>query len=111
MVPCVTERHKHSKSGQGMNSNSEPGLTGKRRLVVGVPAAVLLSYLMGLLASKAAIIWTGPQITFSKVGSDPTQATNQDRITPDVWITRGAAEGIYNARRETNFTHYVSPTN
>ncbi|HEV2329924.1 MAG TPA: PQQ-dependent sugar dehydrogenase [Verrucomicrobiae bacterium] len=42
-------------------------------------------------------------------GSDPTQAANQDRMTSDVWITRGSTMGIYNAAQETGFTHNFSP--
>ena len=44
-------------------------------------------------------VWTGDVITFTKVDdADPTLATNQDRITDNVWITRDNAEGgqIYN---------------
>jgi hypothetical protein len=62
------------------------------------------------LTEAAPAVWTSPPLTFSKGGTaDPTQATNQDRITPNVWITRGESSGIYNARTETNFTHYLSP--
>ena len=55
-------------------------------------------------------IWNGPNITFLNVdGSDPTLASSQDRMTPGVWITRGATMGIYNAAQETGFTHFLSP--
>src|SRR5215469_4906603 len=57
-------------------------------------------------------VWNGPDITFNPInGSDPTQPANQDRLAPDVWITRGATMGIYNAAEESGFTHYFSPTN
>jgi Bacterial Ig domain len=42
-------------------------------------------------------------------GSDPTLPANQDRLTPNVWITRALQEGIYNAKTETGFTHFLSP--
>lgn len=55
-------------------------------------------------------IWNGPDITFNHLnGTDPTQPTNQDRLTSFVWITRGATMGIYNAAQETGFTSGVSP--
>ncbi|HEV2246301.1 MAG TPA: Ig-like domain-containing protein [Terriglobia bacterium] len=60
----------------------------------------------------AATLWEGPTLTFvNNPGSDPAQATNQDRLTPDVWITRASSEGIYNAATETSFTHFFSPQN
>ncbi|HEX3626073.1 MAG TPA: PQQ-dependent sugar dehydrogenase [Verrucomicrobiae bacterium] len=55
-------------------------------------------------------IWNGPSITFNHInGTDPTQPTNQDRLAPDVWITRGATMGIYNAAQETGFNSGISP--
>ncbi|MCX6930923.1 MAG: Ig-like domain-containing protein, partial [Verrucomicrobia bacterium] len=61
-------------------------------------------------AAGAATVWTGPMIPFiNAAGSDATQAVNQDRLTPNVWITRGGLQGIYNAKTETAFTHFLSP--
>lgn len=57
-------------------------------------------------SARAAVIWTtsAAEVTFSKIANaDPTLAASQDRITPGVWITRGASSGIYNARTETLF--------
>src|ERR1035441_4866092 len=69
-----------------------------------------LAALSGPLSGRAATIWTGPTTTFvNNAGSDPTQAVNQDRLTPNVWITRGSSQGIYNAKTETGFTHDLSP--
>lgn len=57
-------------------------------------------------------VWGGPMTSFTLAsGSDPTLAINQDRLTANVWITRGAIQGIYNAAVETNFTRFLSPTN
>ena len=62
--------------------------------------------------SDAATIWTGPPITFSKSGADnPADPAHQDRITPNVWITRGTFQGLYNAASENGFTHSLSPVN
>lgn len=59
---------------------------------------------------QAQTVWTGPIISYSQPAPDPTQPANQDRITDNVWITRGALEGIFNAAKgETNFTDYYSP--
>ena len=60
----------------------------------------------------AATVWTGAPLTFSKSGADdPADPAHQDRITPNVWITRGTNFGIYNAATEAVFTHFFSPQN
>ena len=75
-----------------------------------MPALIVLARLACPMPSEAATIWTGPVITFTDPpGSDPTLPANQDRMTPNVWITRGVEHGIYNAKTETGFTHYLSP--
>jgi len=75
-----------------------------------VAISVLLAHLFLSSSASTPTVWTGPQLTFSKGnGVDPAQAANQDRITTNVWITRGASQGIYNAKTETGFTHTFSP--
>lgn len=84
-----------------------------------VPGVVALLSTLALAAltvfgwpvtALAATIWTGPPLTFTKAAAaDPTLAANQDRLTPNVWITRGSTQGIYNAKTESSFTHLVSP--
>jgi hypothetical protein len=65
-----------------------------------------------LPAGRAATVWNGPTITFTKANNaDPNLPANQDRITANTWITRGDVRGLYNAARETGFTHYFSPSN
>lgn len=65
---------------------------------------LLLAHLAVPLAAPAATVWTGPMTNFSKAAfADPTQATNQDRITANVWITRGNSQGLYNAAKETGY--------
>jgi len=62
------------------------------------------------IPGPAATIWTGPTTNFVNIaGSDPNQPTNQDRLTADVWITRGAFQGIWNAATEAGFTKFFSP--
>jgi hypothetical protein len=73
-----------------------------RRAIFVVPLAA------GLI--HAATVWNGPSFTYNQPASDPTQATNQDRITSDVWLTRAASKGLFNAFYETNATTF-SPTN
>jgi hypothetical protein len=61
-------------------------------------------------AVKGATIWTGNPITFTDIaGSDPSLPQNQDRLTTNVWITRGGLQGIYNIAQEGSFAHFLSP--
>ena len=55
--------------------------------------------------------WEGSRITFTKENSaDPTDESNQDRITDNVWITRANSGGqIYNIVSETSATSGSSP--
>ena len=56
-------------------------------------------------------IWTGDLMTFVKEDEkDPTNALNQDRITDNVWITRGNNGGqIFNAAKESSDNKTKSP--
>ncbi len=74
--------------------------------------ALILSlvFLCAPVAAQAATVWTGSKLVFSKAdGANPAQAANQDRLTPNVWLTRGASQGLYNAARESSFAHSLSP--
>lgn len=57
-------------------------------------------------------IYEGSSITFEKVdGVSPDDAANQDRITDNVWITRGNDGGeIFNAKTENNSSKGSSPS-
>jgi len=57
-------------------------------------------------------VWAGASITFTKAdGADPNIETNQDRITENVWITRGNNGGqIFNAKVENDSNKSSSPT-
>ena len=49
-------------------------------------------------------IWNGSTITFTKPNNAVwTQAANQDRITPNVWITRADTQGIFNIKTESSY--------
>ena len=65
--------------------------------------------LIASAAQAAPVIWNGPMTNFIQEGFDPTQPTNQDRITQNVWITRAQTQGIFNAAQEQFFTANFSP--
>ncbi|MBJ6367091.1 T9SS type A sorting domain-containing protein [Snuella sedimenti] len=53
----------------------------------------------------AQTIWDGPNITFTKPNNaDHTLEVNQDRITSNVWITRGSSKGIFNIKQEAAYS-------
>lgn len=60
----------------------------------------------------SATIWSGSKITFEKAnGADPSIEANQDRITDNVWITRGNSGGqIFNAAVESSSNKSASPS-
>jgi hypothetical protein len=67
--------------------------------IIGISVAVL-----SLQPAEAATIWSGPKITFTKAaGADFTLPQNQDRITDNVWITRGNVQGIFNIKQESSY--------
>ena len=62
--------------------------------------------------SSQYTIWDGSDITFTKAdATDPTIEENQDRLTDNVWITRGTSGGqIYNIKVESEFNKANSPS-
>ncbi len=51
---------------------------------------LILVVALVLVQGRAATVWTGPSLTFTKPGgSDPTLPASQDRLNNDVWLTRG----------------------
>ena len=66
------------------------------------PALCVLS--MGTLFANAEIVYSGYDHSFSYAGAgDINDPLNQDRITDNVWITRGATRGIFNIAQEPSF--------
>ena len=61
--------------------------------------------------TSSSIIWNGSLITFEKSDdADPTAEANQDRLTSNVWITRGNNGGqIYNIAKENTSNKNNSP--
>ena len=63
-----------------------------------------LTMTQGARQCSALEVWTGPKTTFSKAASaEVSQPANQDRITDNVWITRGDLQGIYNIKTELGY--------
>ena len=62
---------------------------------------------MSVLAAHQAgglEIWNGPPVNFTNAaGSDPADPASQDRLTLNVWLTRGPTRGLYNAAVETSY--------
>jgi hypothetical protein len=76
----------------------------------------LLTTLLHRDSAGAPIVWSGLTTSFSKpAGADPALPASQDRITNNVWVTRGQfAMGLLNAVLECpggscTYTHNVSP--
>ena len=56
-------------------------------------------------------VWDGETITFSKANdADFTQEQHQDRITADVWLTRGDGGGLFNFKNESFYNDGMSPS-
>ena len=71
---------------------------------------VVFAYCVSMAPVAAAEVWTGPTVQFTKTAfADPALEANQDRITDQVWLTRGNREGIFNARTEVSHTMELSP--
>ena len=57
-------------------------------------------------------VWGGDDMTFTKSNNaDFTLEENQDRITSDVWLTRGSGGGLYNIHSENEYSAGTSPAN
>ncbi len=49
-------------------------------------------------------VWSGLTYTFINTGgTNPNDAASQDRITDNVWITRGFTQGIFNIAQEASY--------
>lgn len=85
-----------------------PGLSMHRRL----HGLLLIPIAIAVLAASASAteVWSGRTFGFAKPPfGNPSLAANQDRITPQVWITRGNNHGIYNIKQESAYTRDYSP--
>src|SRR6185436_6238131 len=83
-------------------------MNGTAHWIRSISSSVLL---LLAISGHAATVWNGPTISFTKSNyANPLLAENQDRLTTNVWITRGSSQGLFNAKTESSFTHYVSPS-
>ena len=76
--------------------------------------ALVVATLTGCLSgyASAATVWMGPEVGFSKSGSDDVSLPeNQDRLTDIIWLTRGANQGLFNIAQEESYQRFagVSP--
>ena len=68
--------------------------------------------LLNIAPVEAAQVWSGSLTGFAVApGSDWTQATNQDRLTANVWLARSTTRGLFNAASENGYFSYYSPAN
>jgi hypothetical protein len=65
---------------------------------------ILVAGTLILPFANGAIIWNGPTLAFTNLA-----VSDQDHITPAVWLTRGSSQGIYNIKAESAFQHFFSP--
>lgn len=70
-------------------------------MFVRYPAIKVLLIVLICTPVRAGLVWNGPAITFSQPAPDPSQPANQDRLTPNVWLTRTNSGGLFNAYSET----------
>jgi hypothetical protein len=72
------------------------------RVLVFLNCAIWVLVLVGAPVGRASTVWTGPTIVYNQPTPDPTQVSNQDRITAVVWLTRATSKGLFNAFSETS---------
>lgn len=70
---------------------------------------ITLLFLLGFIFNLSGIsqtIWDGPPITITKADyADWNLESNQDRITPTVWLTRKDDQGQFNIAQETGYSN------
>jgi len=62
-----------------------------------------------MVSAQGLSLWDGPLIAYSQPTPEPTLAANQDRLTDNVWLTRGTSQGLFNAASEGSYSHFASP--
>jgi hypothetical protein len=85
--------------------NSLPSLLRFTLRVRRAGAALLGLLVLAAHPAEGIEVWNGPLINFTNApGSDPTLPASQDRLTLNVWLTRGSTRGLYNAAVETSYS-------
>src|SRR6478735_6949492 len=82
--------------------------------IAGLLSTLALVFNSAVVLRAAPTVWSGPTTTFTKTGNDPTDTSdplNQDRLTDNVWLTRGGDLGMFNIApgHEANYIRYTSP--
>jgi len=75
---------------------------------IAIPGRWMILFSIGVLmatSAGAAVIWNGPTITFNQASGSGAI----DRLTPDVGLTRGSTQGLFNAVTEAGYAHLSSP--
>src|SRR5258707_10625432 len=108
--------------GREFRATAHAGQPGKRNMIdqmilhrlayrIRKISSILLAIAAPLGGSAAPTIWSGPLLSFTKAnGANGSLAANQDRMTSDIWLARGATQGLFNAETESAFTHFLSPS-
>ena len=78
------------------------------------PVSVCLSVVIAWVSlpseSRGEQVWSGLTYSFTKPAfADPTSPDNQDRITPNAWLTRDNTRGLFNASSEVAYQDGYSP--
>jgi hypothetical protein len=78
--------------------------------MIGIRSLLAIAILgaAGAQPVSALEVWTESPIVFNKTGPHTIPA-NQDRITANVWLTRGFTRGLYNIARESSYQVASSP--
>jgi hypothetical protein len=80
------------------------------RAAVSVVLGVAIACLALSSASQGQQVWSGLTFSFTKPAfADFTSPDNQDRITPNAWLTRGDTRGLFNASSEVGYEDFYSP--
>ncbi len=76
-----------------------------RHFLAIVPFASLVVFYVSSRPVCGQSVWSGFSYSFTKSDfADSTFPVNQDRITNNVWITRGTQQGIYNIHDEASYS-------
>jgi hypothetical protein len=73
-------------------------------------ATIVVLCFAPLAKTRAQTVWSGYDFSFSKADfTDYLLPENQDRITENVWISRGTSSGIFNVHDEVAYFPSASP--
>jgi photosystem II stability/assembly factor-like uncharacterized protein len=64
------------------------------------------TYTVGVTRNPPRNIWTGNPLTFTKAAYANTNLeANQDRLTDNVWLTRGSNQGLFNIAQQGSYSN------